>query len=60
MEDLIIWMTFGFLSFYSAGSFIGFKESSLKNIALLGLSLGCLREYTGRSPLALLMKFIYK
>ena len=60
MEDLIIWMTFGFTSFYLAGSFIGFKDTSLKNVALIGLGLGCLRECTGRSPFDLLMKFIYK
>jgi len=51
MEDLVIWMTFGFFSFYSAGSFIGFKDTSLKNVALIGLGLGCFREFTGKSPL---------
>jgi len=60
MEDLVIWMTYGFTSFYFAGSFIGFKGMNLKYIALLGLGIGCLRECTGRSPLDLLMKFIYK
>ena len=60
MEDLISWMTFGFTSFYFAGSFIGFKGMNLKYIALLGLGFGCLRECTGHSLLELLMKFIYK
>jgi hypothetical protein len=60
MENLVIWMSYGFFSFYSAGSFIGFKDIHLKNVALIGLGLGCLREFSGRTPLALLMKFINK
>jgi len=60
MEDLVIWMTYGFTSFYFAGSFLGFKDTSLKNVALIGLGLGCLREFSGYTPLALVMKFIKK
>lgn len=54
MENLVIWMSYGYFSFYIAGNFIGFDGNNLKAIALLGLSLGCVSEITGKSILKLI------
>jgi hypothetical protein len=54
--DLVFWMAYGFGTFYYTGDLIGFKNQDLKAFALFGLSLGCLREYTGRSIIDLLRR----
>ena len=54
--DLVIWMTYGFTSFYAAGDFIGLREQNLKTFALFGLGLGCIRELTGRNLIQLFFK----
>ena len=56
MEDLIIWMSYGFASFYFAGRFLGIRDNNLKNIALFGLALGGLRDYTGKDIIYLFSK----
>ena len=54
MENLILCMSYGFFSFYLTGSFIGFTDTNLQSVALFGLALGCLREFTGKTLLELL------
>jgi hypothetical protein len=54
--DLVLWMAYGFGTFYFTGDLIGLKNQDLKAFALVGLSLGCLREYTGRSIIELLLR----
>jgi hypothetical protein len=54
MEDLVLWISYGYFSFYFAGSFIGLKDNSLKGAALFGLSLGCISNFTGKSIVELL------
>lgn len=56
MEDLIIWMSYGYGSFYFFGSFIGLEYDNLKYMALLGLGLGCVRDISGKSLMNLLFK----
>lgn len=56
MEDLAIWMSYGYFSFYFAGSFLGLKDDRLKCAALVGLSLGCITNFTGKSIVDLLFK----
>ena len=48
MEDIIFWVSYGGISFYFAGSFIGLRDNSLRNIALLGLVCGSVRYFTGK------------
>ena len=47
--DIVIWMTYGFFSFYVAGDFIGLRNTNLKAFALIGLGLGCITELTGKN-----------
>jgi len=54
--ELVIWMGYGFYSFYVAGDVIGLRDTNLKTFALLGLGLGCLRELSGKSLLDLVFK----
>lgn len=54
--DLVIWMIYGFASFYAAGDFIGLRNTNLKTFALVGLGLGCIRELTGKN----IIQFIFK
>jgi hypothetical protein len=56
MENLIIWMSYGYGSFYFFGDFIGLRDNNLKYMALLGLSLGCVREISGKNLMYLLFK----
>jgi hypothetical protein len=35
--DIVIWMTYGFFSFYVAGDFIGLRNTNLKAFALRNL-----------------------
>jgi hypothetical protein len=57
MEDNIIyWMSYGFVSFYFAGRFLGARDNNLKNIALVGLVLGGIREFTGKDIIYLFLK----
>jgi len=49
MEDLVFYMTYGFFSFYFAGRFLGLRDDNLKNVALLGLALGGVRDFTGKT-----------
>ena len=42
--ELVIWMGYGFYSFYVAGDVIGLSDTNLKTFALVGLGLGCVRE----------------
>ena len=51
MEDILFWMGYGFSSFYLAGSFIGLRDNNLQYVAFVGLTLGCLRELTGKNIL---------
>ncbi len=54
MENLVIWMSYGYFSFYFAGNFIGVEGNNLKALALVGLSLGCITEITGKSIIRLI------
>ena len=54
MEDLIFWLGYGYFSFYLAGSFIGLRDNNLQYAAFVGLTLGGLRELTGKNILDLL------
>jgi len=54
--DLVIWMSYGFLSFYATGDFIGLRHQNLKSFALIGLGLGCIRELTGKNIISLIFK----
>ena len=56
MSDLVMWLTYGFGTFYFTGDFIGLKGQNLKMFALLGLTLGGVRELTGKSLVNLLFK----
>lgn len=56
MEDLVFWMSYGFFSFYFAGRFLGIRDNNLKNVALCGLALGGLRDYTGKDIIYLFSK----
>lgn len=56
MEDLIFWMSYGFVSFYFAGRFIGIRDNYLKNVALIGLALGGIRDFTGKDIIYLFSK----
>jgi hypothetical protein len=48
MEDLVFWLSYGGFSFYLVGSFIGFRNNSLQNVALFGLVCGGVRCFTGK------------
>jgi hypothetical protein len=54
--DLVIWMSYGFFSFYASGNFIGLRNTNLKTFALLGLGLGCITELTGKNIIQLIFK----
>ena len=54
--ELVIWMGYGFYSFYLAGDFIGLSNENLKTFALLGLGLGCVREFSGKSLIDLVFR----
>ena len=54
--DLVIWMSYGFISFYVVGDFIGLRNTNLKTFALVGLGLGCIRELTGKNIIDLILK----
>jgi hypothetical protein len=54
--DLAIWMTYGFVSFYATGNFIGLRDTNLKTFALIGLGLGCITELTGKNIVQLISR----
>jgi hypothetical protein len=54
--DLVLWMGYGFFSFYAAGDLIGLRDTNLKTFALVGLGIGCLSEITGKSLVELVFK----
>ena len=54
--ELVLWMAYGFYSFYAAGDFIGLRDTNAKTFALIGLGLGCLRELTGKSIVDLISR----
>ena len=54
--DLVIWMGYGFFSFYITGDFIGVRDQNLKAFALVGLGLGCVRELTGKNLVDLVFR----
>jgi hypothetical protein len=56
MEDLISWMSYGFVSFYFVGRFIGLRDDNLKRTALVGLVLGGIRDFTGKDIIYLFSK----
>jgi len=56
MEDLIIWMSYGFFSFYFTSRFLGLRDDNLKNVALVGLTLGAIRDFTGKDIIYLFSK----
>jgi len=56
MEDLIIWMSYGFASFYFAGRFLGLRDNNLKTTAIVGLVLGGIRDFTGKDIIYLFIK----
>ena len=54
--DLVLWMSYGYFSFYITGDFIGLRSTNLKTFALLGLGLGCITELTGKNIIQLIFK----
>ena len=54
--ELVYWMTYGFISFYSVGDFIGLRHTNLKTFALIGLGLGCISELTGKNIVQLISR----
>lgn len=54
--DIVLWMGYGFFSFYTAGDLIGLRDTNLKTFALIGLLAGCVRDLTGKSPIELVFK----
>jgi hypothetical protein len=54
--DIVFWMTYGFFSFYTSGSFLGLRDTNLKTFALIGLGLGCITELTGKNIVELISR----
>ena len=54
--DIVLWMSYGFFSFYATGDFIGLRDTNLKTFALIGLGLGCIQEITGKNIVQLISR----
>ena len=54
--DILFLASYGFFSFYLSGDFIGLRDNNLKTFALVGLTLGCVRDLTGKNLIQLLFK----